>query len=170
MTFLTSVWPSCSASPVYLFHHPITHLYTKLELWISSNRDRCLEILDAAAASSNHAPNKRIFVQRDLSCLHLILSKHNIYILYQNPSQSRISNVSVLISLVSLTFLCSLELWRSIALQPHCLPPHPAFPHTQSAIPPGQPSHQASHPTSPCLLASLPCQTALPSHMIKMIF
>ena len=94
-----------------LFHHHKANLFTKVgALDCSSNMNRCLEILDAAAASSNHAPNKRIFVQRDLSCLHLILSKHNIYILYQNPSQSRISNVSVLISLVSLTFLCSLEL------------------------------------------------------------
>ena len=49
--------------------HPISHLCAKLGAQDpSNNRNRCLENLDVAGASSNYA-QKGLFIQKGLSCL-----------------------------------------------------------------------------------------------------
>ena len=53
MTFLTFVCPSCSASPVWLFHHPIACLCAKIgALDPSNDRKRHNEILYVAGVST----------------------------------------------------------------------------------------------------------------------
>ena len=53
MTFLTFVCPSCSARPVWLFHHPIARLCAKIgALDPSNDRKRHNEILYVAGVST----------------------------------------------------------------------------------------------------------------------
>ena len=80
MTFLTFVYPSTGPRAVQAqFSCSVIicpNSVQKLQLWsikISNNRNRCLEILDAAKASSNYAPKGR-FVNGDLSFLYIMFS------------------------------------------------------------------------------------------------
>ena len=74
-TLLTFLCPSCSASSVYLFHHPIVHLCLivgALELkQIPQTKEIGVKNLDAAAASSNYAP-KGLLAHQNLSFLNIL--------------------------------------------------------------------------------------------------
>ena len=67
---------SCSAGPVKLSHHPVAPLSAKIgALDPSNNRNRCLEILGAAAEALNNYAQKELFAYGDF--LILKFSEHN---------------------------------------------------------------------------------------------
>ena len=69
-TFLKFLCLSCSSGLVEFFHHPIANLCAKIgALNPSNNRKRCLEIMCAAAVSSNYA-SKGFFAHGDFSFLN----------------------------------------------------------------------------------------------------
>ena len=98
---LTFVCVYCSASPVKLFHHPITYICAKIgALDPAYKRNSCLEIFGAAGASSSYS-QKILFVHE------------NSWFFFLNLVFSRLSRILVHMIIGSSLLQTQAEHWRA---------------------------------------------------------